>query len=465
MSTKPAHISPARNSTVRWRESDSRHYLHPFTDTKELAAEGGSRIITGAEGIHLHDSEGGRLLDGMAGLWCVNVGYSRKELAEVAREQMLELPYYHAFFKTATPSSIELAEKIARITPDGLNHVFYGSSGSESNDTVVRAVRYFWELEGKPEKQIFISRTHAYHGSTMIGASLGGQSAMHGQGGLPLPGFEHVMPPYWYDFGGDLSPEEFGLKAAKAIEDKIIALGADNVAAFIGEPIQGAGGVLIAPETYWPEVQNICRKHDVLLILDEVITGFGRIGEWFAADHYHIQADVMTLAKAITSGYLPLSAVVIGDRVADTLIEKGGEFYHGYTYSGHPVPCAVALENIRIIERENLVERTRETTGPHLAMRLAELRDHPLVGEVRSLGLIAGVELVKDKAKRQHFDPIGKAGGICRDHCLANGAILRAVRDTIVMAPPLIITPEQIDELIGILRRALDLTAKDMGIS
>ena len=456
---------PVRNSTARWRESDTRHHLHPFTDYKGLAAEGGSRIITRAEGIHLHDSEGGRLLDGMAGLWCVNVGYSRKELAEVAHKQMLELPYYHAFFKTATPSSIELAEKLAQITPAGLNHVFYGSSGSESNDTIVRAVRHFWNLEGKPGKKTFISRVHAYHGSTMVGASLGGQSVMHAQGDLPLPGFVHVMPPYWYDFGGDMTPAAFGRKAAQAIEDKILELGADNVAAFIGEPIMGAGGVLIAPETYWPEVQKICRKHDVLFILDEVITGFGRTGEWFAADHYGLEPDAMILAKAITSGYLPLSAVMLGDRITDTLIEKGGEFFHGYTYSGHPVPCAVALENIRIIEREKLVEKTKTSTGPRLAERLAELRDHPLVGEVRSVGLIAGVELVKDKAKRQHFDPIGKVGTKCRDHIIANGAIMRAVRDTIVMAPPLIIEPKQIDEMIGILRRALDLTAKDIGVA
>jgi putrescine aminotransferase len=273
------------------------------------------------------------------------------------------------------------------------------------------------------------------------------------------------MPPYWYDFGGDLSPAEFGRKAAKAIEDKILELGAENVAAFVGEAIQGAGGVLIPPETYWPEVQKICRKHDVLLILDEVITGFGRLGTWFAADHYDLQPDAMILAKAITSGYLPLSAVMLGDRIADSLIEKGGEFYHGYTYSGHPVPCAVALENLRIIERENLVEKVRTSTGPRLAERLAELQDHPLVGEVRSLGLIAGVELVKDKKKRQHFDPIGKVGVMARDHCIDNGVIIRAVRDSIVMAPPLIIEPKQIDELIGVLRKALDQTAKDVGIA
>jgi putrescine aminotransferase len=426
---------PARNTTSWWRESDTRHHMHPFTDTKGLAEAGGARIITSAEGVTLTDSEGNKLLDGMAGLWCVNVGYGRKALAEAAYQQMLELPYYNTFFNTATPSSVELAEKLAEITPAGLNHVFFGSSGSEANDTIARAVRHFWNLEARPTKKTFISRTHAYHGSTMASISLGGMAAMHGQADLPLPGFVHVMPPYWYDFGGDLSPEAFGLEAARAVEDKILELGADNVAAFIGEPIMGAGAVIIPPESYWPEVQRICRKHDVLLIVDEVICGFGRTGH-----------------------------IMIGDRVADTLISKGGEFYHGFTYSGHPVACAVALANIKIIEDENLVQRSHDETGPHLARRLAELAEHPIVGEVRSLGLIGAVEMVKDKASRSHFDDIGATGTICRDHCIAGGVILRAVRDTMVMSPALTITTAEIDRMIDILHQALDRTAKDVGL-
>ncbi len=456
--------TPARNTTTWWRESDLRHHMHPFTDTKGLAEAGGARIITAAEGVTLTDSEGAKFLDGMAGLWCVTVGYGRKALAEAAYEQMMELPYYNTFFNTATPSSVELAEKLAEITPDGLNHVFFGSSGSEANDTIVRAVRHFWNLEGKPGKKTFISRTHAYHGSTMASASLGGLAAMHGQADLPLPGFVHIMPPYWYDFGGDLSPEAFGLKAAQAVEDKILELGADNVAAFIGEPIQGAGAVIIPPETYWPEVQRICTKHDVLLIVDEVICGFGRTGHLFASEYYGLKPDLMALAKGITSGYLPLSAVMIGDRVADTLISKGGEFYHGFTYSGHPVACAVALANLKIIEDENLVQRTHDETGPHLAKRLAELADHPIVGEVRSLGLIAAVEIVKDKANRGHFDDLGATGTRCRKHCLEGGLILRSVRDTMVMSPALSITLAEIDRMIDILHRALDRTAKDVGM-
>ncbi len=457
--------TPARNSTTRWRESDIQHHLHPFTDYKGLASEGGARIITRAQGITITDSEGNHTLDGMAGLWCVNVGYGRKELAEAAYRQMLELPYYNTFFKTATPPAVELAEKLTELTPPDLNHVFYGSSGSEANDTIVRMIRHFWNLEGKPEKKTFISREYAYHGSTMAAVSLGGMKAMHEQADLPLPGFVHVMPPYWYDYGGDLSQADFGIKAAQAVEDKILELGPDKVAAFIGEPIQGAGAVIIPPETYWPEVQRICRKYDVLLIADEVICGFGRTGHWFASEYYGLAPDVMTVAKGLTSGYLPLSAAIVGDRIADTLISKGGEFYHGFTYSGHPVACAVALENIRIIEEEKLVERTRDETGPYFKERLMSLLDHPLIGEVRSLGLIGAVEMVKDKASRTHFDDIGKVGTICRNHCIEAGVVLRAVRDVMVFSPALTVTKAEIDEIIQRLRTALDLTAKDVGVA
>jgi len=449
-----------RNSTAEWQALDRAHHLHPFTDTALLNREG-VRVITKAEGVYLWDSEGRRLIDGMAGLWCVNLGYGRKELAEAAYRQMLELPYYNTFFKTATPPSVELSKVLVDLTPEGLNHVFYASSGSEANDTIVRMVRHFWNLMGKTDKKTIISRIYGYHGSTMASASLGGMTAMHAQADLPLPGFVHIIPPYWYGLSEDMTPDEFGLFAARKLEDKILELGADKVGAFIAEPIQGAGGVLIPPKTYFPEIQRICRKYDVLLIADEVICGFGRTGRWFASEHFDIRPDFMTLAKGITSGYLPLSAVMVGDRVAAAL-SQGGEFAHGFTYSGHPVPCAVALENIRILKEEGIIERVAVETGPYLQKRLKELESHPLVGEVRGLGFIAAIELVKDKKRREFFDPIGEVGLICRDHCFANGVVLRATRDTMLVSPPLVMSRGQIDELVEGARRCLDLTARDV---
>ncbi|MEQ8354469.1 MAG: aspartate aminotransferase family protein [Kiloniellaceae bacterium] len=454
----------ARNSTTVWRAADTAHHLHPFTDFRGLAEEGGSRIIVKAEGVWLEDSEGERILDGMAGLWCMNVGYGRARLAKAAYDQMLELPYYNTFFKTATPPSIELAARLADLTPAGLEKVFYASSGSEANDTIARMVRRYWALSGQPERVNIISRVNGYHGSTMASASLGGMKPMHDVDGLPLPGFHHVRQPYGFAEGGALSPEDFGKAAAKAIEDKILELGAETVAAFIGEPIQGAGGVIIPPASYWPEVQRICRKYDILLIADEVICGFGRAGEWFGSDLFDIKPDMMTLAKGLTSGYVPLSAVMVGDKVNQVLWDRGGEFAHGFTYSGHPVACAVALENLDIIEEENLVERVREDTGPYLQQRLAELAEHPLVGEARGVGLLGAVELVSDKASRSRFNPEGRAGTVCRDHCVKQNVVSRAVRDTMVISPPLIITRQEIDELIARLGRAIDLTAKDLGV-
>jgi putrescine---pyruvate transaminase len=452
--------TPVRNSTAEWQAIDRAHHLHPFTDSATLNREG-VRVITRAEGVHLWDSEGRRLIDGMAGLWCVNLGYARKELAEAAYRQMLELPYYNTFFKTATPPSVELSKVLVELTPEGLNHVFYASSGSEANDTIVRLVRHFWNLMGRTGKKTIIGRTYGYHGSTMMTASLGGLAAMHAQADLPLPGVVHIMPPYWYGFGGDLSPAEFGLLAARKLEEKIQELGPETVAAFIAEPIMGAGGVLIPPETYFPEIQRICRQYDVLLIADEVICGFGRTGRWFASDHFGLKPDFMTLAKGITSGYLPLSAAMVGDRVADTLIASG-ELAHGFTYSGHPVACAVALENIRILKEEAIVERVATDTGPYLQRRLKELEAHPLVGEVRGLGFLAAIELVKDKTRRQFFDPIGEVGMICRDHCFANGIVMRATRDTMLLSPPLVMTRGDIDELVEAAKKCLDLTARDV---
>lgn len=442
-------------TTKQWQDIDTAHHLHPFTDYKSLAKEG-TNVIVKADGAHLTNTDDKQFLDAMSGLWCVNVGYGRKNLAEVAYKQMQELPYYNSFFKTATAPSIELAQQLAEIAPNDLNHAFFSSSGSEANDTVVRMVRRYWDLKGKPNKKTFISREYAYHGSTMTGVSLGGMTAMHAQGGM-MPGFEHVMPPYWYKYGGDMSPEEFGMHTANKIEEKINEIGAENIAAFIGEPIQGAGGVIIPPDSYWPRVQEICTQYDILLVVDEVICGFGRTGEWFGSDTYNIKPDIITMAKGISSGYIPLSGIMVGDRVTETLVDEGGEFYHGYTYSGHPVACAVAIENIKIIREENLIENSRKTSV-YLKERMNEIADHPLVGEVRMKSFIGAVELVKDKDKREMFEETGVVGGICRDYCIENGLVMRAVRDGMIFCPPLIFNNNHIDELVDKLKKSLDQT-------
>ena len=442
-------------TTEQWQEIDSAHHLHPFTDYKSLAKEG-SNIIVKADGVYLTNTDNKQFLDAMSGLWCVNVGYGRKILADVAYKQMQELPYYNSFFKTATAPSIELAQQLAEISPGDLNHAFFSSSGSEANDTVVRMVRRYWDLKGQPNKKTFISREYAYHGSTMTGMSLGGMTAMHEQGGM-MPGFAHVMPPYWYKYGQEMSPEEFGVFTANKIEEKILELGAENIAAFIGEPIQGAGGVIIPPETYWPRVQEICSKYDILVVVDEVICGFGRTGNWFGSDTYGINPDIITMAKGISSGYIPLSGIMVGKRVSDVLIDEGGEFYHGYTYSGHPVACAVAIENLKIIREENLIENSKNTSV-YLNEKMKEIADHPLVGEVRMKSYIGCVELVKDKEKGTMFEDTGTVGTICRDYCIENGLIMRAVRDGMIFCPPLIFSKNHIDELVEKLKKSLDQT-------
>lgn len=441
------------------------HHWHPFTDHKELAGLGGPRIISHADGVWLTDSAGTRILDAMAGLWCVNVGYGRRELADAAYRQLTDLSFYHGFFKTTTEPTVRLAAKLAELTPPGLSRAFFANSGSEANDTIVRMARHYWALKGKPEKRVFIGREHGYHGTTMAATSLNGIKAMHEQGGLPLPGFAHVMAPYPFEGQGDMSAEAFGRLAARAVEERILAIGPENIAAFIGEPVQGAGGVIIPPDSYWPEINRICREHDILLIADEVICGFGRLGHWFGSQRYGIRPDFMTLAKGITSGYVPLSAVMVGDRVAETLIEEGGEFYHGFTYSGHPVACAVALANLELIEREGLVDRARTEIGPYLRERLDELlAGHPIVGEIRSEGMIGAIEIVKDRRTRERFPGGGKVGLMARDHCFNNNLIMRGIRDSLVYAPALTMTRGEADEVARLAKLALDLTAKDLGV-
>ncbi len=440
---------------------DSAHYMHPFTDHKSLA-EKGSRVITKGDGVYIWDSEGHKIFDAMSGLWCVNVGYGRKELVDAAVKQMTELPYYNSFFSTTNLPAVKLAEKIVQLAGDNYSHVFFSSSGSESNDTNIRMVRHYWASLGQPQRKVIISRNNAYHGSTMAGASLGGMSYMHSQGGLPIPDIVHIEQPYHYDLAPNQDKDAFGIEAAGWLEKKILEVGADKVAAFIGEPVQGAGGVIIPPKTYWPEIQRICDKYGILLICDEVICGFGRVGRWFGSQLLGAKPDLMTFAKGVTSGYIPLGGVVISKRVAEVLIEKGSDFNHGYTYSGHPVACAVALANIDILEHEGLVDRVRNETGPYLAQKYAELAHHPLVGGAESIGLMAGFVLMQDKKNHVKFDQEVGVGMICRGHCFANGLIMRAVGDRMIIAPPLCSTIAQIDEMMALIYKCLDATLADL---
>jgi putrescine aminotransferase len=444
--------------TLKWQAMSRDHHLAPFTDYQQLS-DNGPRIIVKADGVYLWDSEGQKILDGMAGLWCVAIGYGRDELADAACKQMKELPFYNTFFNTAHPPVLELAKTIAELAPPGMNHVFFTGSGSEGNDTMLRMVRHYWATKGQPAKQVIISRINGYHGSTFAGSSLSGMQGMHDQGGM-VPGIVHIPQPYWFADGGDMTPEAFGIWAAEQLEAKILEVGEANVAAFIAEPIQGAGGVIIPPDSYWPKIREILAKYDILFVADEVICGFGRTGEWFGSNYYGLSPDLMTIAKGLTSGYIPMGGLIVSDKVFDVL-KTGGDFNHGFTYSGHPVAAAVALENIRILRDEKIIERVREETAPYFQQRLHELADHPLVGEVRGVGLLGAIELVQNKQTRARYVDKG-VGMICRGHCFRNGLIMRAVGDIMIIAPPLVISKTEIDELITKARLCLDLTLQDL---
>ncbi|MBD8878142.1 aspartate aminotransferase family protein [Roseibium polysiphoniae] len=448
--------------TAALQAVDAAHHIHPFTDTKALNEEG-TRIITHADGVWLTDSNGNRILDGMAGLWCVQVGHGRQEIADAVHKQMSELSYYNTFFKTSHPPVIALSEKLAELAPAHMNRVFYCSSGSEANDTVFRMVRHYWDQMGQPDKKVIIGRWNGYHGSTLAGTSLGGMKGMHEQGDLPVPGVRHIDQPYWYGEGGDMSPEDFGIHVARTLEKAIDEIGEDKVAAFIAEPIQGAGGVIIPPETYWPEVKRILSERNILFVADEVICGFGRLGTWFGSDYYGLEPDLMPIAKGLTSGYLPMGGVMVSDRVAEGLINKGGEFYHGYTYSGHPACAAAALANLEIIQREKLVERVRDDIGPYLQKSWTALGDHPLVGEARMTGLMGAMELVPEKGNRQKaFADKGSVGTLCRDISFQNGMVMRAVGDSMIISPPLVLSHEEADQLVTIARKTLDETYTEL---
>jgi len=446
--------------TAELQALDAAHHMHPFTTGDELTAKG-ARVITRAKGVYLTDSEGNEILDAMAGLWCVNLGYGRPEMGQVAMRQMNELPYYNTFFQTTHVPAIALAAELAKLAPGNLNHVFFAGSGSEANDTNLRMVRTYWAEKGQPEKSHIISRKNAYHGSSVGSGSLGGMTYIHEQGGMPIPGIHHIGQPDWWSEGGEQTPEEFGLARAQELEEKILELGAENVAAFIGEPVQGAGGVVIPPATYWPEIQRICKKYDILLIADEVICGFGRTGNWFGSETMGITPDIMTIAKGLSSGYAPIGGSIVSDEIAEVI--NACEFNHGYTYSGHPVCAAVAMENLRIMQEEDMLSHIRNVAMPALHAALDDLGEHPLVGGVNVSGLMASLPLTPHKESRAKFaGDAGAVGYMCREHCFANNLVMRHVGDRMIISPPLVINAEEIDVFAKRAKLALDATYKDL---
>jgi len=449
--------------TQTLQRMDREHHLHPFTDFAAWQ-RGGGRIISRAEHVYIYDSDGNRILDGMSGLWCCGLGYSQPRIVEAVYRQLQELPYYNNFFNCANEPATEMAQALVDVTPSQFNHVFFTNSGSEANDTNIRLLQRYWDLLGQPDRKLIISRRNAYHGSTIAAASLGGMAAMHKQF-RALDYVHHIMEPNWFANGGGLDRDEFGVAAARELADKIDELGADRVAAFIAEPVQGAGGVIVPPETYWPEVQRICDERDIILIADEVICGFGRTGQWFGSDTYGLKPQLMTFAKAVTNGFMPLGGVMVGDRLADVLLQDGGEFAHGLTYSGHPAACAAGIATLELLRQSDVIRRAGESTGPHLQRRLGELVDHPIVGEVRGLGMFAAVELVRDKTTRERLAPQNAAAVFCRDTAVESGLMVRAVGDAMIMAPPLVCSLEEIDLVVDRLAAALDTTAAHYGVT
>lgn len=446
------------NAPTELRTRDISYHLHPYTNAVKHE-QVGPRIIERGEGIYVFDDQGRQYIEGMAGLWSVAVGFNEQRLVDAATRQLGKLPFYHTFSHKSHTPSVELAEKLVQLTDGRMRTAFFTNSGSEANDTVIKMVWYFNNALGRPEKKKIIARNRGYHGVTVASASLTGLAPNHRGFDLPLPTMKHVSCPHFYREGLEGETEaDFATRMAHELEAKILEEGPETVAAFIGEPVMGAGGVIVPPETYWDKIQAVCRKYDVLIIADEVITGFGRLGTMFGSEKYGIEPDVMVLSKQITSSYQPLAAVLLGAKVHDVIARYSGElgiFGHGYTASGHPVATAVALENIRIIEEKQLVQNAARV-GEVLQASLRELAGHPLVGEVRGTGLIAAVELVADKATRRQFDPLGKAGAAVFERAHEHGLIVRGIQDSIAFCPPLIITEEQVRDMVGRFADTLD---------
>ncbi len=458
----PARVSAPHAAPPNTARSTPRTTsIRSPTWVRSIAA--GSRVIVKAEGVYLWDSDGNKIIDGMAGLWCVNVGYGRKELADAAYRQMQELPFYNTFFKTTHPPVIELSALLAELAPAPFNHFFYCNSGSEGNDTDAAHRPSLLGDARQAAKKFVISRKNGYHGSTIAGGTLGGMGYMHEQ--MPSQVAEHRAhrpAVLLRRSSGDLTPEEFGLARAQQLEAKILEVGADNVAAFIGEPFQGAGGVIFPPSTYWPEIQRICRKYDILLVADEVIGGFGRTGEWFAHQHFGFEPDLITLAKGLTSGYVPMGAVGLHDRVAKAIIENG-EFNHGLTYSGHPVAAAVAVANLKLLRDEKIVERVKTRYGSVLSEALARDLRKRIRSSVKSAGDGSGRRAAarRRSAHAASVSPMAeKSARSAATSASTATSIMRATGDRMLLSPPLVITHAEIDEIVAKAKTAIDATAR-----
>jgi 4-aminobutyrate--pyruvate transaminase len=438
--------------------ADTRHHLHPYTQLRQLEQEGPLVIVRG-DGVHVIDEHGQRYLEGMAGLWCASLGFSERRLVEAATRQMQTLPYYHSFSGKVPGPVTELVQALVRWAPVPMSRVLFANSGSESNDTAVKLVRYYNNARGRPRKKKILARVKGYHGVTVAAASLSGIPTMHRHFDLPMEGVVRVGCPHAYQFAHDgESPEAFAARLAQELEDTIVREGPETVAAFIAEPVQGAGGVIVPPPGYFDLIQPILKKYEVLFIADEVITGFGRLGRAFGTQVYDLKPDFITVAKMMTSAYVPMSALYVADHVYQTIADASAEigvFGHGYTYSGHPLACAVALETLRIYESDQVVEQVARV-GPRLQAGLARYRGHPLIGDVRGLGLIGAVELAADPARRKPFDPARGVGPYLVRRAQAHGLILRAMAgDIVAFSPPLVITEGEIDELLDKFDRAL----------
>jgi len=447
------------------QEADKNHFLHPFTSIAEHQ-EAGAHMMTGGKGIRIMDDQGREFIDAMAGLWCVDVGYGRSEIAKAVAEQIETMSYYHAFMGVSNEPSALLSERLSKLTPGKVNRFFYCNSGSEANDTQIKLIWYYNNLLGRPEKKKIIARRNAYHGVTIASASASGLPHMHAKFDLPIDRFVHVKKPHYYwEADAGMSEEEFSQHLAKDLEETIEREGPETCAAFFAEPVMGAGGVIVPPKGYFEAIMPILKKHDILFVADEVVCGFGRLGEWFGSTYYGIEPDLMTMAKGLTSGYVPMSACGISEDIWAVLNEHSSEtgpFAHGYTYSAHPVAAATALANLDIIEGERLPDNAKKV-GAHLQKRLAEsIAPHPLVGEHRGAGLIAGIELVKDKAKKEPWDPKEKVGGRMYGKLLEQGLICRPIVNMLAFSPPLIITESDVDEVIEKFATALSNLAAEL---